>query len=431
MRHAISACRRSASSRATCSGCVPDTSVEVLERCTGHGRDLGLQAGVLRRIRSCGAAAAARARRAGAGLIVSDCPLAALQLEQQRGQRVYHPVEALDAAYEGTPLPALMPMDPIGLEELLGRERYGAERDAIRRRVIEHKRSRRVTVGDRICLLFEDRATVWYQTQEMIWVEHITDLDAIREELAVYGALLPRRSELSATLLIEITDQAHIREELARLLGIDRHVWLEVGSEQRVPAVFDEGRQTSERSCRPCSTCASRSMRKPRTDAVAGAPLTVAVDHPAYRASHGALRRRAPEPDRRPDGPGSRRGSAATGAGWLRARARDGAARRSSRSCSTPCRARARNTRRPSVSTSASGASCRRSASGRCTATSSGWCRRDGSARRSSAPARCTTIPTTDAHDHFVCRQCGRVEDLMDERCRAAHVRRRITPDTT
>jgi hypothetical protein len=30
--------------------------------------------------------------------------LAALQLEQQGGQRVYHPVEALDAAYDGRTL---------------------------------------------------------------------------------------------------------------------------------------------------------------------------------------------------------------------------------------------------------------------------------------------------------------------------------------
>ncbi len=175
-----------------------------------------------------------------------------------------------------------MQMDPIRLEEILGRERYGAMREAVRRRVIEHKRSRRVTVGDRISLLFEDRATVWYQTQEMIWVEHITDLDAIRAELSVYGALLPRPSEVSATLLIEIADQAHIREALAQLLGIDRHVWLEVGSEHRVPAVFDEGRQTAEK------LSAVQFVRfaldaKAEHDALAGAPLAVAVDHPAYR----------------------------------------------------------------------------------------------------------------------------------------------------
>jgi hypothetical protein len=173
-------------------------------------------------------------------------------------------------------------MDPIGLEEMLGRERYGAVREAVRRRVIEHKRSRRVAVGDRISLLFEDRATVWYQTQEMIWVEHITDLDAIREELSVYGALLPRASELSATLLIEITDQTRIREELAQLRGIDHHVWLEVGAAHRVPAVFDEGRQTEEK------LSAVQFVRFAldggvTAEAVAGAPLAVAIDHPAYR----------------------------------------------------------------------------------------------------------------------------------------------------
>ena len=94
-----------------------------------------------------------------------------------------------------------MSREAIELDDLLGRERYGVERAAIRRRIIEHKRSRRVGIGDRISLLFEDRATVWYQTQEMLWVEHITDLDAVRDELAVYGALLPGASELSATLM--------------------------------------------------------------------------------------------------------------------------------------------------------------------------------------------------------------------------------------
>src|SRR5262249_21551449 len=142
--------------------------------------------------------------------------------------------------------------------------------------------SRRVAVGDRISLLFEDRATVWYQTQEMIWVEHITDLDAIREELSVYGALLPRRSELSATLLIEIADQARLREELAQLLGIDRHVWLEIGDDHRVPAVFDEGRQTAEKlSAVQFVRFALDAAAQGR--AVAGAPLAVAIDHPAYR----------------------------------------------------------------------------------------------------------------------------------------------------
>jgi hypothetical protein len=174
-------------------------------------------------------------------------------------------------------------MRPIGLDDILGRERYGAARDAIRRRVIDHKRSRRVTVGDRLSLVFEDRATVWYQTQEMLWVERITDLDAIRGELDVYNALLPRDGELAATLLIELPDRTRIREEFQRLLGLDRHLWLVVG-ERRVAAGFEEGRQTDEK------ISAVQYVRFPvdadaRRALAGGAAVSMAVDHPSYAAT--------------------------------------------------------------------------------------------------------------------------------------------------
>jgi hypothetical protein len=111
-------------------------------------------------------------------------------------------------------------MHAVQLDDLLGRDRYAAGRPDIRRRIIEHKRHRRVRVGDRMSLLFEDLATVWFQTQEMLWVEGITDLDAIREELHVYGALLPGADELSATLLLELEDPRRVRDELRQLRGL-------------------------------------------------------------------------------------------------------------------------------------------------------------------------------------------------------------------
>src|SRR2546429_479799 len=94
---------------------------------------------------------------------------------------------------------------------------------------------------DRCC------ATVWYQVQEVLWVEHITDLDGMREELGVYNALVPAPSELSSTLLIAIDDERRVREELQRLVGIDGYVRLEVGSDARVAGVFEAGRQTDEK----------------------------------------------------------------------------------------------------------------------------------------------------------------------------------------
>ncbi|HLK09921.1 MAG TPA: DUF3501 family protein [Candidatus Binatia bacterium] len=174
-------------------------------------------------------------------------------------------------------------MEPIRLEDILGRERYGTRRGDVRRRIIEHKLRRRVAVGDRLTFLFEDRATVWYQTQEMLWVEHIDDLDGIRGELAVYNESLPGPAELSATLFVEIEDQARIAEELRRLIGIDECVTLEVGSRPGIRGRFAEGRQTEEK------LSAVQYVRFPldpdaRAAAIAGAPLALRVEHPAYRA---------------------------------------------------------------------------------------------------------------------------------------------------
>jgi hypothetical protein len=171
-------------------------------------------------------------------------------------------------------------MRPIGLDDILGRERYAQSRDAIRRRVIEHKRSRRVAVGDRLSLVFEDRATVWYQTQEMLWVEHVTDLDAIRAELEVYNPMLPSATELAATLLIELKAQERMREEFQRLAGLDRHMALVVG-ERSIPAVFEAGRQTDD------NISAVQYVRFPidaaaRAALSAGAAMAVAIDHPRY-----------------------------------------------------------------------------------------------------------------------------------------------------
>jgi len=174
-------------------------------------------------------------------------------------------------------------MKPIAREDIIDREGYGARRQAIRQRVIAHKRARRVAVGDRLTFLFEDRASVWYQAQEMLWVERVTAEEANREELAVCNEMLPGASELSVTLLIELQDQRQMADDLRRLIGIDEHVALEVGSDLRVPGRFEAGRQTAEK------LSSVQYLRFPldaraRAAISAGAPLALAVDHPNYRA---------------------------------------------------------------------------------------------------------------------------------------------------
>ena len=117
-------------------------------------------------------------------------------------------------------------MKPLVLDEVGGLEQYGRLRPAYRAAIIDHKRCRRMSVGEEITLLFEDRETLRFQVQEMCWVEGIAAPDKIQHELDTYNELMPADGELSATLFIEITDAASIRPALDRLIGVDEHLSL-------------------------------------------------------------------------------------------------------------------------------------------------------------------------------------------------------------
>ncbi len=128
----------------------------------------------------------------------------------------------------------------------MGLDRYEIERDEIRRRTIALKKNRRVGVGDLVTFVFENHDTIFFQIQEMLRAENTTDLDAVREELEVYNALLPAPGELSATMLIEITEPDGIEERLLELLGIDESVTIDIG-DYRVLGEFEPGRSREDR----------------------------------------------------------------------------------------------------------------------------------------------------------------------------------------
>jgi hypothetical protein len=185
-------------------------------------------------------------------------------------------------------------MERVTLDEIIGIERYEAVRSDFRARIIELKKRRRVPVGECVTFVFENHDTVLFQIQEMVRAERITDLDKIRFEIDTYNALIPGPSELSATMLIEITEQERIREELLRLLGIDEAVWLEVGKRRRVRAEFEPGRSREDK------LSAVQYVRFPLDEESVRAfrdeseVVRLVVDHPNYRASaviDGAVRR--------------------------------------------------------------------------------------------------------------------------------------------
>ncbi len=174
-------------------------------------------------------------------------------------------------------------MKKIVLDDILGLSAYEKVRQEFRQNIIETKKSRRVAVGDKVSLVFENRDTVIFQIQEMLRAERITDLDKIREEISVYNELIPNARELSATMFLEIEDQTHLRDELLKFLGIDEALSLNIGSHS-LPGCFEEGR-SKEDKISAVQYVRFRFTTEAQKEFIAGARAELAIDLANYRAS--------------------------------------------------------------------------------------------------------------------------------------------------
>ncbi|MBI4380020.1 MAG: DUF3501 family protein [candidate division NC10 bacterium] len=162
---------------------------------------------------------------------------------------------------------------------------YEKVRDEMRQRLIGLKRWRRVSVGDRLMFLFENRDTVLFQIQEMIRTERMVKEEKILEEIETYNDLMPGERELSATMFIEVDDPGRIREVLDSLKGIDRGstVALEIGGRFQVLGIFEGGRSNEEK------ISAVHFVKFPFSDSARDAfldwrePIELVVDHPGYK----------------------------------------------------------------------------------------------------------------------------------------------------
>ena len=113
-------------------------------------------------------------------------------------------------------------MNILTRDDVLPLDEYERERESYRSRVIALKQRRRLSLGPLMTLVFENRETLRFQVQEMIRAERILEPSKVQDELDVYNELLPTPQELSATLLIEITEAASMKKWLDRFMGLDR-----------------------------------------------------------------------------------------------------------------------------------------------------------------------------------------------------------------
>ena len=141
-------------------------------------------------------------------------------------------------------------MKKLTRSDLLSLETYSAERADFRNRVLAHKANRRVEIGPHATLYFEDALTMQYQVQEMLRIERIFEADQIQEELDAYNPLMPDGTNLKATFMLEYPEVEERRQALARLLGVEKAVWLQVNGNERIRPIANEDleRETSDKT---------------------------------------------------------------------------------------------------------------------------------------------------------------------------------------
>ncbi len=177
-------------------------------------------------------------------------------------------------------------MKPIVPADIKGPAIYAGIRDDFRRRIIEYKEHRRIDIGDRVFLVFENRKTLIFQIEEILRAEKITAPEQVAEEIEVYNQLMPTVDSLSATLFLTVPrdkdNERDRRAELDRFIGLDEHVVLHIGP-HAIRAEFEAGRATEERISAVqytryrLSPPAIAALRTPGTE------VSVEIDHPVYR----------------------------------------------------------------------------------------------------------------------------------------------------
>ncbi len=174
-------------------------------------------------------------------------------------------------------------MPKLSRADLWSLEEYSERRPTFRVQVMAHKKTRQVALGDHARLYFEDALTVRYQVQEMLRIEKVFEAHAINEELEAYLPLIPDGHNWKATFMIEYEDPDERAQQLARLIGVENKVWLQVDDCERVYAIADED-LPRENDAKTSSVHFLRYELSPEMIAAAnaGESIFAGIDHTAY-----------------------------------------------------------------------------------------------------------------------------------------------------
>ncbi|NWH09122.1 MAG: DUF3501 family protein [Alphaproteobacteria bacterium] len=160
---------------------------------------------------------------------------------------------------------------------------YAKVRKERRAALLPTKKLRRIEVGPFATFYFENYATMWLQVHEMLFIEQ-GGAAQIEDELRAYNPLIPQGHELIATMMLEIDDPIRRTNVLARLGGVEGHIFLDIGGKRIMAVPADDVERTTPDGKTsavhfmhfPIDAEARRRLLDPSLTAILG------IDHPNY-----------------------------------------------------------------------------------------------------------------------------------------------------
>src|SRR5206468_2533904 len=170
-------------------------------------------------------------------------------------------------------------------DSLMTLEAYSKWRKQHKGEILAHRKLRTVHLGEHITVQFESELSMRYQIQEMLRIEKIFEEEGILGEIEAYAPLVPDGSNWKATMLIEYPDVHERKRELARLIGVEDRMFVEVEGHPRIYAIADEDLERENDEKTSAVHFVRFELPQSARDAVrAGAAVKLGCDHTNYPA---------------------------------------------------------------------------------------------------------------------------------------------------
>ena len=178
-------------------------------------------------------------------------------------------------------------MATLHLDEIMDLREYERIREQFRREIIDHKKTRRVSLGPIMTALFESKDTIRFQIQEMARAEKMISDEAITQELTTYEPLVPKKNQMVATVFIELVTKEELMHWLPLLVGIEKSIALVLSDGEALFALPEADHESQLTRSDITSTVhyITFDLTQLQADKFKSGDVYLKVDHPDYRHS--------------------------------------------------------------------------------------------------------------------------------------------------